>query len=105
MNELESKRKLLKEIDKNFEVNFYPEDAEYTITHNKVFFQNIPWGGFTKEVVDHIRRIVYINRHGSIEDEIDEKNLKIEQENQRKQDEMIHETAKDVGKPLYELLR
>lgn len=105
MTSIESKRKILREIDKDFQIEVCPISETYKVTHRGGHFQTIPWTDFTKETVENIRKTVYTNRNGSIIEELDEHNFKREQAIQKQKDEMIHETAKEVGKPLYNLLK
>lgn len=105
MTSLESKQMLVKEIDKDFDLQFNAKALRYEITHRGGHFMHVPWGGFTKDVVDHIRKTVYINRNGNILDEIDEANFKVELEKKKAQDDLIEQTARDIGKPLYDLVK
>lgn len=105
MASIEDKRRLIQDIDKDFYIEFVPEIESYIITHKGGHFQTIKHGDFTHKTLENIRRVVYINKNGDMARQIDENNEKIQKEAQREQDDMIEQAAKDVGRPLYNLLR
>ena len=97
---VEDKRRLLKEIDVDFDINFDIDTEHYYITHKDFPFMKVPWNGFDRSVVDHIRKVVYINRNGNILDEIDSNNSKVDKSNENRISDMARQLAKDIRKPL-----
>lgn len=100
MAEIRDKRRLLQEIDKGFDIEFHPDIESYIITHNYGHFQTVKYGDFTQKTLENIRRVVYLNINGDMARQIDEHNDKIHIDNQKKEDDMIEQTAKDMAKPL-----
>lgn len=104
MATIDDKQRLLKEIDKGFDIEFHADIESYVITHNGGYFQTVKYGDFTQETLENIRRVVYFNINGDMARQIDEHNDKIHLSNQKKEDDMIEQTAKDIGKPLYKAM-
>lgn len=104
MAEVRDKRRLLQEIDKDFDIEFNPHTESYVITHKGCYFQVVKYGEFTRDTLEHIREVVYINRNGNIFKEVDEANEKAEKAKEKAQDDFIEQTAKDIAKPIYKAL-
>jgi len=102
--EVRDKRRLLQEIDPDFDIDFNVHTETYVITHKGMYFQLVKYGEFTRETLDHIREVVYINRNGDIFKEVDEANEKAEKAKEKAQDDFIKDTAKDIAKPIYKAL-
>lgn len=96
----DDKRRLLQEIDKGFDIEFHPDIECYIITHNQGHFQTVKYGDFTQKLLENIRRVVYLNINGDMARQIDEVNEKIHADNQKREDDMIEQTVKDIAKPL-----
>lgn len=94
------KRRILKDIDIDFDIGFEYENERYVITHKGFPFQYVKLGDFTRSILDHIRKMVWINKNGSIIDEIDSHNAKIEGKHDRKLEDMIRQFSKDIRKSL-----
>jgi hypothetical protein len=97
----DDKRRLLQDIDKGFDIEFHPDIESYIITHNGGHFQTVKYGDFNQKLLQNIRRVVYLNINGDMARQIDEHNEKIHSDNQRREDDMIEQAVKDIGKPLY----
>lgn len=102
--DVRDKRRLLQEIDKDFDIDFNPHTESYVITHRGYYFQVVPYGEFTRETLDHIREVVYINRNGDIFKEVDEANEKVELAKEKADEQFAEDVAKEIGKPLYKAL-
>lgn len=100
----EGKRKILKEIDEDFDIIFCLDTEHYLITHKGFPFQKVAWDEFTREVIDHIKKVVYINKNGNIADEVDKYNAKTDSDKDKKIEDMAHQMAKDIRKPLIKQL-
>jgi hypothetical protein len=94
------KRAVLKEIDEDFDISFSREQETYSIYHKGYLFQNVPWDGFTREVLDGIRKVVWLNKNGNIANEVDKNNEKIDINKDKKLSDMSRQLAKDIRKPL-----
>lgn len=93
-------RKLLKNIDKGFDVGFDPEIEKYLIFFNDEHFQTVPFGEVTEELLFDIRHTFWLNRTGQILNYVDEENEKLEAEQDRKRSDMARAMAEDMRKPL-----
>lgn len=102
--EVRDKRRLLKEIDQDFDIDFNPHTESYVITHRGHYFQVVKYGEFTRETLDHIREVVYINRNGDIFKEVDEANEKVELAKEKADEQFAEDVAREIGKPLYKAL-
>lgn len=105
MASVDDKDRLLKEIDKDFSIEFNKEIESYIIYHNGYHFQTVKYGDFTRELLGHIREMVYININGDPMKHIDESNTKVEIAREKETDDMIEQTVKDIAKPMWELFR
>lgn len=97
---ISDKRRVLQEIDTDFDISFSTETEQYSIYHKGYLFQNVDWNGFTRKVLDHIRRMVWLNRNGLVESEIDNNNNEIDKAKEKKIEDMAYNLAKDIRKPL-----
>lgn len=102
--DVRDKRRLLQEIDPEFDIDFNPHTESYVITHRGYYFQVVKYGEFTRETLDHIREVVYINRNGDIFKEVDEANEKVELAKEKADEQFAEDVAKEIGKPLYKAL-
>lgn len=98
--ELKDKQMILKEISEDFDISFDAVHEEYYISHKGFPFRRVGMDGFTRELVDEIRRIVWLNENGDIESEIEENNAKIERDNEQRQTDFNYEIAKDMRKAI-----
>lgn len=96
-------RPLLKEIDPDFDINWNFPQETYTITHKGYFFMNVNYGEFDRKTFENIRKIVWQNIHGTIFDDIDKHNEKIEKAQDRHLSNIAETMAKDMRKPLADL--
>jgi len=100
MGNVEEKRKILKEINPDFDIEFYPEKEAFEITHKGHYFMSVPYGEFTRDTVNHIRYMVWLNENGSVTDEIDKHNEKLEISQEKNMEDMSYWLAKDLRKPF-----
>jgi hypothetical protein len=100
--EVAEKRKILKEINPDFDIKFYLEKESFEITHKGHFFMSVKFREFDRDTITHIRKMKYINENGDILDEIDSHNAKIEESKEKKLEDMAYWMAKDIRKPLME---
>jgi len=104
MAEVRDKKRLLQEIDKDFDIEFNPFTESYLITHRGYSFQVVPYGEFSRDTLDHIRKVVYLNINGDVFKDVDEANEKAEKSKEKAEDDFIEYTAKEIGKPIYKAL-
>jgi hypothetical protein len=97
---IEDKRRIVKDIDNNFDIHFCLDTETYLITHKNFPFQRVAWDGFTREVLEGIRHTVWLNHNGNVIDEIEKNNAKIDKDKENKLSEMTMQMAKDIRKPL-----
>ena len=57
-------------------------------------------GEFTRETMERIGEVYYINTHGDILKEVEITNEKIDKSKERERDDMVHELAKDMKKAI-----
>jgi hypothetical protein len=100
MGNVEDKRRILKEIDNDFDIEFYPEKMAFEITHKGHYFMSVPFGEFTRDTVNHVRKMKWLNENGSVTDEIDKHNAKLEESKEKEIEDMAYWMAKDMRKPL-----
>lgn len=93
-------RPILKEIDKDFDISFNFHTETYLITHKDFPFMTVPYGQFTRETVENIRKAVYININGNVLEEIDQNNAKVEARKDKEISDLAECMAKDLRKPL-----
>lgn len=93
-------RPILKQIDSDFDISFNPHTESYLVTHKDFPFTNIPYGQFTRQTIEHIRKAVYININGNVMEEIDEHNAKVEASKERKFQDLTACMANDIRRPL-----
>lgn len=93
-------RPILKEIDSDFDISFNVYHETYLITHKDFPFMTVPYGEFTRETIENIRKAVYINVNGDVIEEVEDNNKKIEESKDREYNNMIECMAKDIRKPL-----
>lgn len=97
---VEDKRRIIKDINQDFDINFCLDTETYLITHKGYPFMRVKWNEFTRETIYHIRHMVYLNENGSIEDEIEKNNCKVDKHNDNRLMDMARQMAKDIRKPL-----
>lgn len=100
MGNVEEKRSILKDIDPYFDIEFYPEKVAFEITHKGHYFMSVPFGEFTRDTVSHVRKMKWLNENGSVTDEIDRHNEKLEHDKEKQIEDMAYCMAKDIRKPL-----
>ena len=93
-------RRVVKDIDNRFDVYYDADTNKYIITQYDNYFDSVSPTELCKEFFDRLRKVVWINIHGSIVDEIDKNNAKIEEANQKKVADVTENLAKDIYKPL-----
>jgi hypothetical protein len=99
-SELADKQRIMKEISPDFDVTFDVAFEEYCISHKDVLFRRVPVDGFTRQEVEEIRRVVWINENGNILEEVDNANEKRELDNEKKASDLYYQMAQDIRKPL-----
>ena len=87
-------RPMLQSIDPLFEIEFNYDTKSYIIYFNGGFFQSTKYDELTRETIERIGEVYYINTHGDILKE------KIDKSKERERDDMIHELAKDMKKAI-----
>lgn len=98
------KKRVLREIDEDFDITFNVASEDYHITHKGFLFQVVKWGEFTRDVVNNIRRVVWLNKNGDVAGEIDKHNANEEFKKEKKLEDMAYNMAKDIVKPLSEVI-
>lgn len=93
-------RQVVKDIDKRFDCYYDGDNNKYVITQYDNYFDSVSPTDLCKDFFDKLRRVVWINIYGSIGEEVDKHNAKLEQESEAKKENIIHEMAKDMYKPL-----
>lgn len=93
-------RRVVKDIDKRFDVYYDCELNKYIITQYDNYFDSVSPCDICKDFFDRLREVVWINIYGSISDEVDKHNAKIEEEKEKKENEAIRNMAEDLYKPL-----
>ena len=99
-SELKDKQRMLKEISPDFEISFDMIHEEYYISHKGFPFRRVNMDGFTRELVQEIRQIVWLNENENVMEEVDKNNSKIEQDRENKATDLNYQMAKDIYKPL-----
>jgi len=95
-------RKLLQEIDENFEIAFDYDKAQYLVYHNESLFQRVPYGEFTRTTFADIRHTVWLNKTGQIIDYVEKSGDKVAAAEERAQSLYAESLAKDLRRPLIE---
>ena len=62
--------------------------------------QSTKYDEFTRETIERIGEVYYINTHGDILKEVETNNEKIDKSKERERDDMVHELAKDMKKAI-----
>ena len=93
-------RPILQNIDPLFDVEFNYDAESYIIYFNGGFFQSTKYDEFTRETIERIGEVYYINTHGDILKEVEINNEKIDKSKERERGDMIHELAKDMKKAI-----
>jgi hypothetical protein len=99
-SELKDKEQILKEISPDLGISFDCIYDEYLIVHKGFPFQRVGVDGFTRELVNDIKKIVWLNENGNVMDEIEKNNSKLEVDRENKATEINYQMAKDIRKPL-----
>lgn len=86
----------LKTIDRDFILTFSPETGNYYISCRGKHFMTVKHGELDDRVVKHVRRIVYVNIYGDILEEVDQANLKEEDNRIRKLEDTFECMAQDI---------
>jgi hypothetical protein len=89
----------LKRIDRDLNLR-YEGYGRYTVTHKGKYFMRVNPGELDQRVVNHVRKMVFLNRHGLVEKDMDDKNAAIEKEQDRKLSDYAENFARDIRKPL-----
>ena len=79
---------------------FNYDTKSYIIYFNGGFFQSTKYDEFTRDTIERIGEVYYINTHGDILKEVELNNEKIDKSKERERDDMIHELAKDMKKAI-----
>ena len=93
-------RRVVKDIDNRFDVYYDADSSKYIITQYDNYFDSVSPSDLCKDFFDRLRKVVWINMYGSIIDEIDKNNAKIEEESERRASDIATNLAKDIYKPL-----
>lgn len=93
-------RRVVKDIDRRFDVYYDGDLNKYVITQYDNYFDSVSPADLCKGFFDRLRKVVWINVYGSIVDEIEKNNAKIEAEQERKQSDMAQSIAEELYKPL-----
>jgi len=93
-------RKIVKAIDRRFDVYYDADINKYVITQYNNYFGSIAPKDLNRDFFDNMRKTIWININGSILDEIDKNNEKIRKENEEKENNIISCMARDLYKPL-----
>lgn len=93
-------RRLLQDINPKFDIEFNYETKKYTIYHNGAFFMNVDYGAFTRETFTDIRKVVYQNENGTVFEEMDKHNEKIEASIEKDRENFAESLAKDIRKSV-----
>lgn len=89
----------IKTIDSNLEL-VYKGNGNYVITHKGKYFMGVEHSQLDARIVSHVRKMVYINKHGDIEADMDKNNSKAEKDHENKISNMAHDMAVNLRKPL-----
>ena len=84
----------------NFDIRYDKNQMQYIVTHKGFHFMTVPIGELDDRVIKHIRKVVWLNNHNELNNHIDEHNAKIERQKEKAIEEMAHQMAKDLRKPL-----
>ena len=95
-------RPILKDIDPELEIEFIGN--KYIITHRGMYFMQVDYGQMDRKYMQEIRKIVWINKNGSMLEEIDKNNEKIEKSHDRDLSNLAECMAKDLRKPLLDAI-
>ena len=98
-------RRVLKDIDPLFDIDFNFDTESYTIYFNGYFFRTVPYGEFTADTAQDIRKVLWTNTNGDIMREVEENNEQIEKRTERERSDLAYNLAKDIQKPLLKELR
>lgn len=90
----------LKDIDRLFDIAFDYNTEQYIIYFNGNVFQNVPWHTFDQRVINTLRKVYWTNVNGDPFEEMDRHNERIDQANENKRADMIHEITKDIHKAI-----
>ena len=93
-------RHVVKDIDTRFDVYYDADANKYIITQYDNYFDSVSPNDLCKDFFDRLRKIVWINMYGSIIDEIDKNNAKIEEAKEKEATNVTENLAKDIYKPL-----
>lgn len=98
--ECNSIRRVVKDIDKRFDVYYDGDLNKYVITQYDDYFDSISPAEICKGFFDRLREVVWINIYGSIGDEVDKNNAKVEKAREKEREDIVHAMAHDIYKPL-----
>ena len=93
-------RPILKSIDPLFDIEFNYDNESYIIYFNGGYFQSTRYDEFTRETIEKIQNVYWINTYGDIVSEVDKHNEKIKLSKERERDDMICEMSKDLRKAI-----
>lgn len=100
MGNVEDKRQILKDIDKDFDIEFYPEKMAFEITHKGHYFMSVAFNEFTRDTITHVRKMKWLNENGSVTEEIDKHNELNKLAKEKEIENIAYCMAKDIRKPL-----
>jgi hypothetical protein len=89
----------IKVIDRNLDLR-YDGNGKYTITHNGKYFMRVPHDELDQRTVNHVRRMVYMNRHNLLEKDLLEKEMKQEIAEEKRIADLAQCMAEDIRRPL-----
>lgn len=92
----------IKAIDKNFRIIWSKTRHKYFIYHKNALFMESE--KLDHELYNHIKKVVYINVNGDIQKDIEETNDKIERDKEKKISNLAEDVAREISKPLKDIL-
>lgn len=93
-------RRILRDIDPELDIDFNFDREEYTVFYMGNPFRCVPYGSFTRETAQEIRRTLWTNINGDVFAEVDEANDRADRRRERNRELMSEALAKDIRKPL-----
>lgn len=110
MYEVESIRRLVKDIDTRFDCRWESDSEEYVITQTSPLGQ-VSWYGsirydeLNSAFFDDMRRNVYINTNGDVLSEVMEQQIAAEIHKDKAIDDEISDVVKETGHYIYNKIK
>ena len=96
-------RKIIKEIDRLFDVSFDCQTEKYSIYFDGYLLRNVNYPMDRMDIED-LQRTYWINVNGNPFEEVDKANERAEKSKDRRLHNLAEDLAKDIRKPLREAL-